>query len=163
MNQGKINTSEPQKFVLINSLQRLSNNPPIHIYINRIDNRLLFKLWDGYKLELQTPETMKLFGRSKKLIDKTKNGKNTPNFENFEIVLVQHNLVDNQYQQKSEVWHTFKSNKSRAYLLNVEPSILVFSKTNNTELDDFIITFTNQNGRPLGIKGKVSLTLRINK
>ena len=46
---------------------------------------------------------MKLFGRTKKLIDKTKNGKNAPNFENVEIVLVQYNLVDNQYQQKSEV------------------------------------------------------------
>ena len=31
---------------------------------------------DGYKLELQTPESMKLFGSSKKLIDKTKNGEN---------------------------------------------------------------------------------------
>ena len=27
---------------------------------------------DGYKLELQTPETMKLFGSTKKSIDKTK-------------------------------------------------------------------------------------------
>ena len=29
---------------------------------------------DGYKLELQTPETMKLFGSTKTLIEKTKNG-----------------------------------------------------------------------------------------
>ena len=31
----------------------------------------MFKLKDGYKLELQTPETMKLFGSTTKLIDKT--------------------------------------------------------------------------------------------
>ena len=32
---------------------------PTHVYINRINKRLLFKIKDGYKLELQTPETMK--------------------------------------------------------------------------------------------------------
>ena len=30
--------------------------------------------------------------------------------------LVQYNLVDNQYQQKSEVLYTFQPNKSDAYL-----------------------------------------------
>ena len=45
---------------------------PIYIYINVINNRLVFKIKDGYKLELQTPETMKLFGSKKKLINKTK-------------------------------------------------------------------------------------------
>ena len=40
---------------------------------------------------------------------------------------------------------------------------LVFSKTFNTEFDETIITFTNQNGRPLEAKGKVHLTLLINK
>ena len=33
----------------------------IHIYINRISDRLVLKIRDGYKLELQTHETMKLF------------------------------------------------------------------------------------------------------
>ena len=30
---------------------------PIHVYINRIINRLVFKIKDGYKLELKMPET----------------------------------------------------------------------------------------------------------
>ena len=47
-------------------------NPAIHIYINRINNRLVFKIKDGYKLELQTPETMKLFRSTKKLTAKQK-------------------------------------------------------------------------------------------
>ena len=71
---------------------------------------------------------MKLFGSTKKLIDKTKNGENVPSLEITEIVLVQCNLVDNQYQQKSEVLYTFTPNKSCAYLLNVEPSNLVYIK-----------------------------------
>ena len=45
------------------------------------------------------------------------------------VVLVQYNLVDNQYQQKSEVLYISTPNKFYAYLLNVEPSNLVFLKT----------------------------------
>ena len=69
---------------------------------------------------------MKLFGSTKKLIDKTNNRENVSSFEVVEVVLVQCGLVDNQYQQKSEVLYTFTPNKSFAYLLNVEPSNLVF-------------------------------------
>ena len=50
-----------------------------------------------YKLELQTSEAMKLFGSTKKLIDKTKNRKKVPSPEVVEVVLVQCNLVNNQY------------------------------------------------------------------
>ena len=41
-------------------------------------------------MELQTPETMKLFGSTKKLINKTKSS-----LEVVEVVLVQCNSVDN--------------------------------------------------------------------
>ena len=71
--------------------------------------------------------------------------------EVVEAVLVQRNLVDNQYQQKSEVLYTFMPNKSYAYLLNVEPSNSLFLKT-STEFDQFIITFADQNRRPLETK-----------
>ena len=48
-------------------------------------------------------------------------------------------------------------------MLNVEPSNLVFLKTYDTEFDEIIITFTDQNGRSLEIEDKVNLTLLINK
>ena len=117
----------------------LTTIPPIHVYINRINNRLVFKIKDGYNLELQT---LKLFGSTKKLIDKKKN---VLSLEVVKLVLVQCNLVDNQYQQKSEVLYTFTPNKFYAYLLNDEPSKLVFLKTYNTEFDEIMITFTDQN------------------
>ena len=101
---------------------------------------------------MQTPETMKLFTSTKILIVKTKNRENVPSLEVAEVVLVQCNLVDNQYQQKSDVLYTFTPNKSYAYLLNVEPSNLVFLKTYNTEFNEIIIIFTYQNGRPLEIE-----------
>ena len=76
-----------------------------------------------------------------------------------EVVLVQINLVDKQYQQKFEVLYNFTPNKSYIILLNVEPSNSVFLKTYNTTF----IAFTAQNGRPLEIEDTVNLTLLNNK
>ena len=74
------------------------------------------------------------------------------------VVLVQCNFVVNRYQQKSEVLYTF------TYLLIVfEPSNLVFLKTYNTEFDQIIIRFMDQNGRPSEIEDKANLTLLNNK
>ena len=106
---------------------------------------------------------MKLFDSTKKLIEETNNGENVPSLEVVEVVLVVLVLLDNQYQQKSVVLYTVTPNKSYAYLLNVEPSNLVFLKTCNTEFDEIILTFMNQNGRPLETEYKVTLTLLINK
>ena len=105
---------------------------------------MVFEIKDGYKLWLQTPETKKLFGNTKKLIGNTKNQENVPSLELVEVVLVQCNLEDNKYQP-------FTPNISYAYLLNDEPSNLVFLKTYNTEFDKIIIAFTDKNGRPLEI------------
>ena len=54
-----------------------------------------------------------------------------------EVVLLKCNLVDNQYEQKSEILYNFTPNNSYAYLLNVELNNLVFLKTYNTEFDSF--------------------------
>ena len=108
--------------------KKLTTNPAIHIYYNRINNKFVFKITDGYKLELQMPKTMTLFGSTKKIIDKIKNGENMLRLEVVEVDLVQCNLVDNQYQQKPEVLYTFTPNTSYRYLLNVEPNSLVFLK-----------------------------------
>ena len=50
--------------------ETLSTDLPIHFYINTINNRLVFKINGGYKLDLQTSQTMKLFGSANKLINK---------------------------------------------------------------------------------------------
>ena len=55
------------------------------------------------------------------------------------------------------------SNKSYVYLLNVEPNNLVFLKIYNTNFDEIIIIFNDQNGRPFIIENKINLKLLINK
>ena len=52
----------------------MTKNPPVQIYPNKIKNRFVFKIKTGYKLELLTPETMKLLGSTEKDVDKDKNG-----------------------------------------------------------------------------------------
>ena len=66
----------------------------------------MLEIEDVYRVELQKPESMKLFGSTKKLIDKTKNGENVPSPEVVQAVLVQWNLVDEQHQ-KSLRFDTF--------------------------------------------------------
>ena len=62
----------------------------------------MFKIKDEYKLELETPETMKLFGSREKT--NRQNKKWRESLEVTEGVLVQCNLVDNQHQQKSNYY-----------------------------------------------------------
>ena len=45
---------------IIKKHETLTENPPIQIYQNKIKNRIVFKIKTGYKLELVTPETMRL-------------------------------------------------------------------------------------------------------
>ena len=86
-----------------------------------------------------------------------------PSLEVVEVVFAHCNIVDNQYQQKSEVLYTFAPNKHYVYLLKFETSNLGFVTTYNTVFDEIIITFTDQNGRPLEIEDKLNLKLLTNK
>ena len=58
------------------------------IYVNKIENRITFKIKTGYYLQLLTPETMKLLGSTKSKITKNKNGENVPHLEITEVVLM---------------------------------------------------------------------------
>ena len=42
-----------------------TNKPSIQLYVNKIENRITFKIKDGCSLELLTPGTMKLLGNTK--------------------------------------------------------------------------------------------------
>ena len=57
------------------------DNPPIRIYVNRIENRITFKIKSGYHLELLTPETIKLLRSAESKITKDKSVENVPHLE----------------------------------------------------------------------------------
>ena len=70
MPDGFFSVSDIQDYIeyIIKKRGTLTTIPPIDIYINRINNGLVFKIKGGYKLEWQTPETLKLVGSGNKLI-----------------------------------------------------------------------------------------------
>ena len=105
------------------------DNPSIRMYINKIENRIMFKIKTGYYLELLTPETMKLLGSTKRKINKDKNGENVHHLEVVELVLVHCNLVNNDYQQDSRILFTFVPFKSFGSLLEISPTNHVFLKS----------------------------------
>ena len=66
-----------------------NNKPAIQIYVDKIENRITFKIKNGYSLELLTKET----------VTKDENGENVPHLKITEIVLIHCNIVNNDYQQ----------------------------------------------------------------
>ena len=45
---------------LLKKHETIANNPLVEIYPNKIKNRIVFKIKTGYKLELLSPDKMKL-------------------------------------------------------------------------------------------------------
>ena len=137
------------------------NKPLVKIYIEKVENRITLKKKNGYNLEILTKETMKLLGSTENKITKYKNGENVPYLEITEVVLVPCNMVNNDYQQDSRVLHTFVPNKSFSSLLDISPSNHIFLKTFNSEYDEIIVWFTDQNSKPLEIEDRINLTMVI--
>ena len=135
-----------------------TDKPSIKIYVNKIENRITFKIKNGYSLELLTKETMKLLGSTESKITKDKNGKNVPHLEITVVVLVHCNIVNNNYQQDSRVLYTVVPNKSFGSLLDICPSNHIFLKTFNSEYDEIAVWFTDQDSQPLKREDRINLT-----
>ena len=116
---------------IIKKHETLAKNPPVQIYPNKLKNRTVFKIKTGYKLELLTPETVKLLGSTKKDDDKDKDGEIVTKLESVEVVLVHCNLVKNDYQHTSKVTFSFVSNKQFGHLINISPHSLTMMNTPN--------------------------------
>ena len=98
---------------------------------------------------------------TKNKITKNKNGENVPHLEITEVVLVHCNIVNNDYLQHSRVLHTFVRNKLFGSLLEISPTIHIFLKTFNSEYDEIIVWFTDQNSQALEIEDRINLTMVI--
>ena len=131
------------------------------MYVNKIENRVTFKIKNGYSLELLTSETMKLLGSTKNKITKDKNGENVPHLQITKLALNQCIIVNNDYQQDSRVLYTFVPNKPFGRLLEICPTNHIFLKTFNSEYDELKVWLTDQNSQPLEIEDRINLTMAI--
>ena len=108
------------------------DNPSIRVYIDKIENRITFKIKNEYYLQLLTPETMKLLGSTENKITKDNNGENVPHVEINKVVLVHCNLLNNDYQQDSRKLYAFVPNKLFRSFLEITPKNHIFLKTFNS-------------------------------
>ena len=129
--------------------------------MDKIENRIAFKINTRYKLEILSPETMKLFGITKKDVDQDKDGENVLKLESVEDVLVHCNLVNNSYQQISKVLFTFVINKQFGLVINIAPHLLTILNATNIEFSFAEVWFIDQNSKQLEIEDNVSMILVI--
>ena len=146
---------------IIKKHETLTEYSPVQIYPNMIKSGIVFKTKTGYKLDLLSPETIKLLGSAKKDVDQDKNGEDVPKLESVEVVLVRCNLVNNNYQQLSKVLFTFVPNKQFRQLINIAPHSLKILSTTNTEFSFIEVWFSDQNSKPLETEDNVNLALII--
>ena len=71
---------------------------------------------------------MKLLASTENKITKDKNGKNVPHLEITELILVDCNIVNNDYQQDSRALYKFAPNKPFGSLLEISPTNHIFLK-----------------------------------
>ena len=102
---------------------------------------------------------MKLLGSTENKTTKDKNSENVPHLEITEIVFVHCDIVNNDYQQDLRVLYTFVPNKPFGSLLKISPTNHIFLKTFNSEYDEIIVWFTDQNSQPLEMEDRISLTM----
>ena len=87
---GSYLTSDIQDYFeyILKKYSENTDNPSIRVYVNKIENRITFKIKNGYYLEFLAPETKKLLGSTECRNTKYKNGENFPHLEITEVVLV---------------------------------------------------------------------------
>ena len=158
---GSYSVSDIQDYFeyILKKLGENTGKPSVQIYVNKIENRVTFKIKNGYSLELLTPETMKLLGSTENKITKDKNGENVPHLEITEVVLVHCDIVNNDYQQNSRVLYAFVPNKRFGSLLENSSINHIVLKTFNLEYDEIKVWFTDQNNQQLEIEDRINLTM----
>ena len=148
------------KFTLNISLKTVTDNLSIMVYVNKIENRITFKMKTGYYLELLTPETIKFLGITKSKINN--NNENVPHLEITDIVLIHCNSVNNDYEQNLRVLYTFFPSKSFRQLLDISPKNFIFLKIFNSEFPYIEVWSTDENSKPIEIEHKINSSLVIN-
>ena len=82
-----------------------------------------------------------------------------PHLEISRVVLVDCNIVNNDYQHDSRLLYTFVPNKSFSQLLDISPKKFLILKTFKSELLYIVVWFTDQYFKPLEIEHKTTLAI----
>ena len=104
---------------------------------------------------------MKLLGSTESEITKDKNDEDVRHLEVVELVIVHCNILNNNYQRDSRILYTVVPNKPFGSLLEISPPNHIFLNTFNSEFQEIIVWFTDQNSNPLEVEDKINLAMII--
>ena len=104
---------------IIKKYETMTDDPPIIINVDKIENKFTFRANTEYYLKLLTRETMKLRWSTKTKITKDEIGENETNLEITEVTLVHCNIVNNDYQQDPRILNIFVRNKLFGQLVDI--------------------------------------------
>ena len=135
----------------------------VRIYVNKIENRITFKIKTGYHIQLLTLGTMKLPVVFKGKTTREENGGNVLHLKITEVILLHCNIFNNDYQHGSRIlYKLLVPNKSFGQLLHISPKGIIVSKNWNSEFSYIKLRFNDQLSKPLEIKDKINITFVVN-
>ena len=100
---------------------------------------------------------MKLLGSTKSRVTKNRGGENFPHLEIIEVVLVQNNIVNDNYKRSSRVLYILVPNQPFGQLLDISPKNFIVLKTFDSEFSYIEVWFTDQSFKPQDIEDKYTL------
>ena len=115
----------------------------------------VFRMETGHCQQFLTFETMTLFKSTKNKLTKDENGGNVSRLEINEAVLVDYNIVNNDYQQDSRVLYIFVPHKLFGQLLDISPKNLYFGK--HLYFLYIEVWIADQNSKPLETEDNIKL------
>ena len=80
------------------------DKPSVQINVNKIENRVTFKIKNGYSLKLLTTETIKLLGSTENKLTKDKNGENVPHLEISPTDHIYFKTLNSEYDEIKELF-----------------------------------------------------------
>ena len=83
MPDGSYSVSDIQDYLeyILKKHGENTDKPSVQIYVNKIENRITFKIKNWHSLEILISETIKFLGSTENKITKDKNGENVPHLE----------------------------------------------------------------------------------
>ena len=142
---------------IIKKHETVTHNPPIRISVNKIKDRITFKIRTGYYLKRLTPETIKLLGNANNKITEKKQVEICliqKSLKQYQFIVMLSTMIINMIQETYiHFWY-----KYFGQLLDISPKNFIILKTFYQEFSYIEVWFTDHNSKQLEIENKINIT-----
>ena len=135
----------------------------INIYANPVFNRITVSVNTDFEIDFANGFA-KILGFEKSQLPISNNevhGDMVPKMERVDNVVVNCNLVENNYNYSSNVIYTFTPDQPFGSLMSIKPYYPGWTNCRNASFNYIEVWFTDQENRPLEIEDNVIITIDI--